>query len=125
MNGSTLTLGLVAGLALAGAVRKRGSAASAALSSLAYGDLPHDMRVLLGDFMEERYGIETTSGEPFSPPARLPIHLVPVDPLYRSVAHDAWDDRGPAHVDRLADEMERLVPAALRTNPVEVARRYD
>lgn len=123
MNGRDLALGLVAGLAIAGAVRKRGSAASAALSSLAYGDLPHDMRVLLGDFMEERYGIETTSGEPFSPPARLPIHLVPVDPLYRSVAHDAWDDRGPAHVDRLADEMERLVPAALRTNPVEVARR--
>ena len=123
MNGRDLALGLVAGLALAGAVRKRGSGNAAALSSLAYGDLPHDMRVLLGDFMEERYGIETTSGEPFSPPARLPIHLVAVEPLYRSVAHDAWDDRGPAHVDRLADEMERLVPAALRTNPVEVARR--
>jgi len=123
MNGRDLALGLVAGLALAGAVRKRGSAASTALPSLAYVDLPHDMRVLIGDFMEERYGIEATSGEPFSPPARLPLHLVAVEPLYRSVAHDAWDDRGPAHVDRLADEMERLVPASLRSDPVEVARR--
>lgn len=109
MNGRDLALGLVAGLALAGAVRKRGSRATleGIPASIRRDDLPPDMVTLLGDFIEERYGSD--DGEPPNLPTRIPLRLVPVDPLYRQVKHDAWDDRGPAHVAAFVDEMNRLI----------------
>lgn len=96
----------------------RGSRATARTLKLA--ELPRDMKSLLGDFMEERYGSD--EGE-VALPTTFPIRLVPVEPLFREVQHDAWDDRGPEHVARLSAEMARLVPKAERIHPEAIADR--
>ena len=121
MNGSVAVLGAVGALALAGGLR-RGSRAtlSGVPASILRDDLSPDMVTLLGDFMEERYGSDR--GEAPEVPARLPLRTMAVEPLYRSVMHDAWDDRGPAHVSAFVEEMARRVPAPDRTNPEAVAR---
>lgn len=119
MNGNLLALGTVSALALGTAVR-RGSR-SVQSRTVQFTDLVSNFQVLLEDLMEERWGSD--DGEPVSPPDVLPVTLRAVEPLYRQVEHDSWDDRGPAHVAEMVRTMGCRIPAALRRDPDAVADR--
>ncbi len=121
LDGRLLTLGLLAGLGVAGVARGLGESTNGPAGGSAnkprgrrikVANLPHDMRVLLDDFLHEVYWPKDRSDPPKLPDS-LPVYLVPVESLYRQVQHDGWDDRGPKHVAKL----RRAMRAALNLRP--------
>jgi len=121
VNGPLLALGTVGALVAAGAVTRQGSRSALHPRTVRFADLVHNFQVLLEDLVEERWGSD--DGEPVLPPDLLPVTLQAVEPLYRQVDDDAWDDRGPAHVAEMVRTMGRRIPASLRRDPDAVADR--
>jgi hypothetical protein len=103
-------------------MKARGGLNRPGARTVAWTLLPRDMQVLLGDFAEDGYGLEseTRSAPPRGAPSDLVVRPVPIAPLLRNLYLDE-DDRGSKHVAKLAARLRELLPgAADRRDPDRV-----